>query len=126
MNGPICSAFDKIRDEVIEELASSREENLSENGWTYQQDLSPLIHPDYTDPEKRRAVVVGIAGTDECDLALETAGPFPMAVEGEEGKPLTVNNEDELIEHFRSLYGDAVSTIRPMPFAGSSPEDKDE
>lgn len=126
MNGPVCSAFDRLRDEVLEELASSREENLGENGWAYQRDLSPLIHPDYTDPDKRRAVVVGIVDADECDLAVETAGPFPMAVEGEDGSALIINSEQELLAHFGRLYGERVTTIRPMPFAPGSPEDEDE
>lgn len=126
MNGPVCSAFDRLRDEVLEELASSREENLAENGWSHQQDLSPLIHPDYTDPDERRPVVVAVVDPGECDLEAETAGPFPMTVEGEDGAAVTLHSEQELLAHFRDLYGERVTTIRPLPFASSYLEDMDE
>lgn len=118
MNGPVCSAFDKLRREVIEELASSREENFSENGLTHQQDLSPLIHPDCTDPDQRRAVLIGIVCPAEADIEVETVGPFPMTVEDPVGGGrLTLRSEGELTEHFRNLYGEMFATVRPMPFA---------
>lgn len=127
MNGPICSASDRLRDEVLEELADSREENLTENGWSHQQDLSSLIHPDYTDPEKRRPVLVGIVSPAEADIEVETIGPFPMTVEEpESGGRLTLYSEEELTEHFRGLYGEMFTTIRPMLLACSSLEEEHE
>jgi hypothetical protein len=121
--GPdIRRAFEDLVDAATGEEASAREANLIENDWAYgEAGPSPLMHPDYTDPSKRRAVIVGIIDAEEADLHVETVGPFPMAVEdptsSEEGTATVIVNEGELLEHFHALYGGAMTTIRPMPCA---------
>lgn len=126
--GPdVGRAFEDLVDAATGEEASAREANLIENDWAYgEAGPSPLIHPDYTDPSKRRAVIVGIIDAEEGDLHVETVGPFPMAVEDptgpDEGAATVILNEGELLEHFHALYGGAMTTIRPMPSATAPDE----
>lgn len=123
----VGAAYDTFADAASEAYALAREANLSENEWAYNEDPSPLIHPDYTDPGKRRSVVVAIVDAEEGDLQIETVGPFPMYVEDPDDSSVhTIHTEDELLEHYRGMYGDAVTTIRPMPFAAAPAASEDD
>lgn len=112
-------AFDELEDAASEHHGLAREHNLAENDWVYNIDPSPLIHPDHTDPSQRRPVVVAILDGEEADLAVETAGPFPMVVAGEDGTRHTIHTEDELRHRLEKMHGAPVTTIRPLPFAAS-------
>lgn len=115
---PVGNAYDTLVKAARAEYHRARERNLTVNGWVFEYELSPLINPDYTDPDKRRAVVVSVTDAEEGDLEVETAGPFPMFVQStEDGEIRTIRSEEELIQHFEEFYGGAVTTIRPMPFA---------
>ena len=110
-------AYDKLCEEASDYLAIARERNLSQNGWVYGEYApSPNIHPDHTDPNLRRGVVVCIISKEEEDVDLYTVGPFPMDVEKGPGEPQTVKSEEELMSFIKENY-ESFTTTRPMPFA---------
>lgn len=123
---PVGNAYDALVEAARAEYRRVRERNRTENGWVFDGELSPLIDPDYTDPDRRRAVVVAVVDAEEVDLAVETAGPFPMILEdADQEASTTINSEEELRRHFEDVYGGAVTTIRPMPFASRPKGDPD-
>lgn len=146
-SGPdVRRSFEDLIDTATGEESSWRGTNLIENDWAYGEtgegQVSPLIHPDYTDPSKRRAVIVGIIDAEEGDLHIETVGPFPMAVENlddtedpedledldetEQSTATVILNEGQLLDHFHTLYGGAMTTIRPALFATQPGESRGE
>lgn len=123
---PVGNAYDKLLEAVRAEYQRARDRNLAENGWVFEEALSPLINPVFTDPGRRRAVVVAVVNAEEADLEIATVGPFPMVVEGHDGEASrTVRSEEELVRHFEDIHGGAVTTIRPMPFASRRSSEPD-
>lgn len=119
--GPIAEAFYKLLDAATEEYASLQMDNEKENAWVYQDPPSPLIHPDYTDPDKRREVLVGIIDASEADIELHTCGPYPFWIEqidpnDEEQQPTCIRGEDELRDYAARNF-ESYTFVSPMPFA---------
>lgn len=113
----IRAAYDKLGEEASEYLAMARERNMIENGWIYGEYApSPNIHPDHTDPNLRRGVVVCIISKDEADVDLYTVGPFPMDVDDGMTGSRTVGSEEGLMSFIQENY-DSFTVVRPMPFA---------
>lgn len=110
-------AYDKLCEEASDYLAMARERNMIENGWIYGEYApSPNVHPDCTDPELRRPVVVCIISKDEADVDLYTVGPFPMDIHDSIEEPQTVESEEELMSFIKENY-ESFTVTRPMPFA---------